>query len=441
MRTASTGAQAVDRAASLLVHVLRSDDAVTFPDLVAATGLPKSTVSRLLGSLERNRLVARTHSGEVVPGDVVTAYARRQDPHDDLAERARPALQRLGAATGETINLAIGTDGGGSTRLPAAYSGVVGLHPTTNLIPWADYEVPQHSPMMMSVGWRRIGMVEEWEHARIAQRNERLRLRMGQPDTGVPAAPVITTPASDITTNDNTPTISGTAEANSTVRVFNGATQIGTASADGSGNWTFTPSSALADGSNTITARAVDAAGNVSGLSNAVGITIDSTPPVTTIGANPPAQSNSASAHFTFTADDPAATFECKLDGGSFAACTSPQSYSGLAQGLHTLTVTATNSAGSASATTTFTVDTIAPTVPTNVTATSITKTSATLNWTAATDANGIGVYNVFSNGNFLGGVLPTSYSMTGLTCATTYWINIMANDPANNATQSASAL
>ena len=41
MRTATTGAQAVDRAASLLVHVLRSHEPVTFPELVAATGLPK----------------------------------------------------------------------------------------------------------------------------------------------------------------------------------------------------------------------------------------------------------------------------------------------------------------------------------------------------------------------------------------------------------------
>ena len=40
------------------------------------------------------------------------------------------------------LPVTIGNDGGGSTRLPAAYSGVVGLHTTRGLVPHVDYEKP-----------------------------------------------------------------------------------------------------------------------------------------------------------------------------------------------------------------------------------------------------------------------------------------------------------
>ncbi|WP_328514458.1 Ig-like domain-containing protein, partial [Ralstonia solanacearum] len=43
-------------------------------------------------------------------------------------------------------------------------------------------------------------------------------------------------------TNDATPTLTGTAEANSTISVFDGITLVGTTTADASGNWTFKPS-------------------------------------------------------------------------------------------------------------------------------------------------------------------------------------------------------
>ncbi|HEY2332419.1 MAG TPA: amidase [Acidimicrobiales bacterium] len=43
------------------------------------------------------------------------------------------------AAAARLVPIAIGSDGGGSTRLPGAYSGVVGFHPTPNLIPSVDY--------------------------------------------------------------------------------------------------------------------------------------------------------------------------------------------------------------------------------------------------------------------------------------------------------------
>src|SRR3546814_141131 len=49
------------------------------------------------------------------------------------------------------LPVAIGSDGGGSTRLPAAYSGVVGMHPTGGLIPELDYAKPR-PPAGITVG-------------------------------------------------------------------------------------------------------------------------------------------------------------------------------------------------------------------------------------------------------------------------------------------------
>ena len=65
-----------------------------------------------------------------------------------------------------------------------------------------------------------------------------------------------------------TPTLTGTAEANSTVNILQGTTALGTATADASGNWTFTPATALADASYAFTATATNTAGNTSGASS-----------------------------------------------------------------------------------------------------------------------------------------------------------------------------
>jgi aspartyl-tRNA(Asn)/glutamyl-tRNA(Gln) amidotransferase subunit A len=56
------------------------------------------------------------------------------------------------AAVAALLPMTIGGDGGGSTRLPAAYSGVVGMHPTPNLVPTVDYQARQLPSLTNSYG-------------------------------------------------------------------------------------------------------------------------------------------------------------------------------------------------------------------------------------------------------------------------------------------------
>ena len=103
----TTGTQAVDRAAGLLLTVLEADEPVSFAALQSSSGLAKSTLSRLLSSLERHELVARDDDGTLRPGAALTRFAHSRRPTDELIEIARPAMEALSRETGEKINLAV----------------------------------------------------------------------------------------------------------------------------------------------------------------------------------------------------------------------------------------------------------------------------------------------------------------------------------------------
>lgn len=105
--TTPTGTQAVDRAARLLAEIVEAAEAPTFSELSGATGLAKSTTSRLLFALERNGLVRRDRVGGYRPGEVFVRYAWRAGRAADLVEVARPFLDRLGHKTSETVNLGV----------------------------------------------------------------------------------------------------------------------------------------------------------------------------------------------------------------------------------------------------------------------------------------------------------------------------------------------
>jgi large repetitive protein len=168
------------------------------------------------------------------------------------------------------------------------------------------------------------------------------------PDTTPPDTTITSGPTG--TTTDSTPTFAFTAsEANS---VFECRVDSGSW-ADCASPWT---TAALSDGAHSVSVRATDVAGNTDASPATRSFTVDTTPPPdttppdTTISSGPAATTTATTASFAFTASESGSTFECKLDSGAFAACTSPKTYSGLSTGSHAFSVHATDAAGNVDA-------------------------------------------------------------------------------------------
>ena len=87
-------------------------------------------------------------------------------------------------------------------------------------------------------------------------------------------------------------------------------------------------------------------------------------PPVTTINSGPSGPTNDSTPTYAFSSNEAGSTFECRVDGGAWALCTSPTTTAALTDGSHTFEVRATDPAGNIDATPeirTITVDTVAP--------------------------------------------------------------------------------
>jgi Ca2+-binding RTX toxin-like protein len=133
-------------------------------------------------------------------------------------------------------------------------------------------------------------------------------------DTTPPPAPVISSPPNNTIDTDGNFTVSGTAEANSTVELFEGSASRGTATTNASGQWSKSLTG-VADGLHTYTAKARDAASNTSDPSTPLTVDVRISPVVVNVSPADQMQNVAVSANAT-------ATFSEDMDQSTLSSST-----------------------------------------------------------------------------------------------------------------------
>ncbi len=237
-------------------------------------------------------------------------------------------------------------------------------------------------------------------------------------DSQAPAAPVVNP--------SNGTTLSGTAEPGATVTLTDGnGNPIGQVTADGSGNWTFTPSTPLPNGT-VVNATATDPSGNASSPAS---VTVDAVAPATPVvnPSNGTTLSGTAEPGATVTLTDgsgnPIGQVTADGSGNWSFTPTTP-----LPNGT-VVNATATDASGNTSAGSSVTVDSVAPATPvinpsngTTLSGTAEPGSSVTL-----TDGNGNPIGQVTADGSGNWSFTPSTPLADGTV------VNATATDPAGN--------
>ncbi|HFL6924233.1 TPA: Ig-like domain-containing protein [Pseudomonas aeruginosa] len=233
-------------------------------------------------------------------------------------------------------------------------------------------------------------------------------------------------PATPTVDPSNGTTLSGTAEPGSSVTLTDGnGNPIGQVTADGSGNWTFTPSTPLPNGT-VVNATATDPSGNASSPAS---VTVDAVAPATPVvnPSNGSTLSGTAEPGATVTLTDgngnPIGQVTADGSGNWSFTPTTP-----LPNGT-VVNATATDASGNTSAGSSVTVDSVAPATPvvnpsngTTLSGTAEPGSSVTL-----TDGNGNPIGQVTADGSGNWSFTPSTPLADGTV------VNATATDPAGN--------
>jgi chitodextrinase len=85
--------------------------------------------------------------------------------------------------------------------------------------------------------------------------------------------------------------------------------------------------------------------------------------------------------------------------------------------------------------------DTSPPTAPSNLRASNVTSSGATLAWNASSDNVGVTGYDVYRGSTLVGTASGTTFNVSGLSASTTYSFTVRARDAAGNTSQASGAV
>ena len=276
--------------------------------------------------------------------------------------------------------------------------------------------------------------------------------------------------STDGVTKITAPVFTGTAEAGATVTVYDGVTAIGTGVATG-GTYAI-QSSTLTAATHTVTAKAIDLAGNTSPASASATIVVDTTAPAAPAAPTLSAASDSGTSSIDRITNDTTPTYTgtsaqvggvvtlfegaVTLGSGSVTAGAWSATSTVLADGTHTITAKVADLAGNLSAASPaapiLTIDTVAPTTPSTpaLAAASDTGSSNTDGITTDTTPTYTGtrqaqsIVTLLANGTVVGTAnagATTTWSINSSVLANgTYAITAFARDAAGNASATSAA-
>jgi pullulanase len=272
--------------------------------------------------------------------------------------------------------------------------------------------------------------------------------RVSQSGSGT-SAPTVPTNLAAGTVTSSSVSLSWTASSSSAgvagYNVFRNGTKVGTSTTT-----SYTDTGLSASTSYSYAVEAYDSSGDTSAMSASVTIT--------TLAAQPPTvPTNLTATAITYTSVTlswTASTSSAGVAGyniirnGTKVGTSTSTSYmdTGLSPSTsYSYTVSAYDASGNTSdASAAFTVTTLAisaPTVPSGLSAGSITASSIVLSWTASSSPVGVVGYKVFRNGTTVGTPTTTSYMDSGLSASTSYSYTVSAYDAYGDTSALSSAL